>query len=201
MSIKLDPRIKRTRLLLQQAINALMGEKEFHNITVQDITARAEVNRATFYAHFEDKYALLNYSVREEFLVALAKRSSQWDVYTPTHLRSLIMVVYEFLSLFSGRCPSHGGPQSEDKLFVLSEVQKQVRVILLAWLQPFASSSAYPSCEAAVMIASWAIFGTAFQWSRTEYHLSSGEAADCILAIIKPGLMPYLEPVEAVAAK
>src|SRR5687768_12547054 len=108
MSLKVDPRIKRTRLLLQRAINELLREKEFHHITVQDITARAEVNRATFYAHFEDKYALLNYSVREEFLEALAKRSDHWDVYTPTHLRSLIMVVYEFLSLFSGRCPSHG---------------------------------------------------------------------------------------------
>ena len=201
MSLKVDPRIKRTRLLLQRAINELLREKEFHHITVQDITARAEVNRATFYAHFEDKYALLNYSVREEFLEALAKRSDHWDVYTPTHLRSLIMVVYEFLSLFSGRCPSHGGPQSEDKLFVLSEVQKQVRVILLGWLQPFASSSTYPSCDAAVMIASWAIFGTAFQWSRTEHHLSSGEAADRILAIIKPGLLPYLEPVEAAVAR
>src|SRR5215203_3975132 len=107
MSLKVDPRIKRTRHLLQQAINELLREKEFHNITVQDITNRAEVNRATFYAHFEDKFALLNYSVREEFLEALAKRSSNWEVYTPTHLRSLVMVVYEFLSQFSGRCPSH----------------------------------------------------------------------------------------------
>ena len=196
MSFKVDPRIKRTRHLLQQAINELLREKEFHNITVQDITNRAEVNRATFYAHFEDKFALLNYSVREEFLEALGRRSSTWDVYTLTNLRSLVMVVYEFLSLFSGRCPSHGGPQSEDKLFVLSEVQKQVRVILLRWLQPFAASTTYPSCEAAVMVASWAIFGTAFQWSRTEHNLSSGEAADRILAIITPGLMPYLEPIE-----
>lgn len=201
MSLKVDPRIKRTRSLLQQSINALLREKQFHTITVQDITARAEVNRATFYAHFEDKYALLNYSVREEFLEALAKRSANWDVYTPTHLRALIVVVYEFLSLFSGRCPSHGGPQSEDKLFVLSEVQKQVDVILLRWLQSFASPDTYPSGEAAAMIASWAIFGTSFQWSRTDYHLSSEEAADRILAIIKPGLRPYVEPIEAAVAQ
>jgi|GEM_PF-2984567 len=96
---------------------------------------------------------------------------------------------------------SYGGPQSEDKLFVLSEVQKQVRVILLHWLQSFAAPTTYPSCESAVIVASWAIFGTAFQWSRTEYNLSSGEAADRILAIITPGLMPYLEPVEMAVAQ
>ena len=64
---KIDPRVKRTRQLLQKALMALMEEQSFHAITVQDIAARAEVNRATFYAHFEDKFALLNYSLREHF--------------------------------------------------------------------------------------------------------------------------------------
>ena len=34
---------------------------------MQDIAARAEVNRATFYAHFEDKNALMDYTAREMF--------------------------------------------------------------------------------------------------------------------------------------
>jgi len=53
-----DPRARRTRKLLQQAMNTLMGEKSFTDITIQDITTRAEVNRATFYKHFIDKYDL-----------------------------------------------------------------------------------------------------------------------------------------------
>ena len=44
-----------------------MTEKNFQSITVQDITERATVNRATFYAHFEDKYTLLDESVRDRF--------------------------------------------------------------------------------------------------------------------------------------
>ena len=62
---KLDPRIKRTRQLLQQALMDLMREKSFQSITVQDIAERATVNRVTFYAHFEDKSALLEYTIRE----------------------------------------------------------------------------------------------------------------------------------------
>ena len=54
-----DPRVKRTRKLINQAFFDLMNEKGFQAITVQDITDRAEVNRATFYAHYEDKYDLL----------------------------------------------------------------------------------------------------------------------------------------------
>ena len=49
----------------------LAREKPLDSITVQDIAARAEVNRATFYAHFEDKYALLNYTAREMFQARL----------------------------------------------------------------------------------------------------------------------------------
>ncbi|MBK8823892.1 MAG: TetR family transcriptional regulator [Anaerolineales bacterium] len=32
---------------------------------MQDVTDKAQVNRATFYAHFQDKYALLDYSISQ----------------------------------------------------------------------------------------------------------------------------------------
>ena len=54
---RVDPRVKRTRKLLQQAFLELFQEKGFASISIQDITERATVNRATFYAHFPDKYA------------------------------------------------------------------------------------------------------------------------------------------------
>lgn len=53
-----DPRVKRTRKLLQQAFLELFQEKGFAAISIQDITERATANRATFYAHFQDNYAL-----------------------------------------------------------------------------------------------------------------------------------------------
>lgn len=42
-----------------------MEEKDFQAITVQDITNRADVNRATFYSHYQDKYELLQRLVDE----------------------------------------------------------------------------------------------------------------------------------------
>ncbi len=52
---KIDPRIKRTRMFLEEAFSELLHEKDFQSISVQDITERAGINRATFYAHFPDK--------------------------------------------------------------------------------------------------------------------------------------------------
>jgi AcrR family transcriptional regulator len=53
-----DPRSRRTQKLLQDALVQLMGPRSFDSITVAEIAAAANVNRATFYRHYRDKYQL-----------------------------------------------------------------------------------------------------------------------------------------------
>jgi AcrR family transcriptional regulator len=84
-----DPRVKRTRKLLQQTLNDLMHEKSFAAITVQDIAERSTLNRATFYAHFEDKYDLLDSIIREGVEQALAATISDTAPVTVDTLRTL----------------------------------------------------------------------------------------------------------------
>ena len=61
--LKEDLRQRRTKKLLTEALLSLMEEQPFSEISVVDICQRAMVHRTTFYAHFEDKYALLRYAV------------------------------------------------------------------------------------------------------------------------------------------
>jgi len=56
---KIDRRIKRTQRLLQQALVALTLEKGFDEVTIREITERADVGYATFFRHYPDKEALL----------------------------------------------------------------------------------------------------------------------------------------------
>ena len=62
---KEDLRIVRTRKLLCNTLLDLMQEESIEKISVIDLCNRAMINRATFYAHFEDKYHLLNYALEE----------------------------------------------------------------------------------------------------------------------------------------
>lgn len=55
----MDPRIARTRGLLQEALLTLAREKDLDAISIADITERATVNRSTFYQHYPDKETLL----------------------------------------------------------------------------------------------------------------------------------------------
>lgn len=59
MPDKVDRRIQRTRQSLQDALITLILEKGYEAVTVQDVIDRANVGRATFYAHFQDKEDLL----------------------------------------------------------------------------------------------------------------------------------------------
>lgn len=58
-SQKTDARVRRTRDALGDALVALMQEKPFDTITVQDVLDRAHVSRSTFYSHYSDKDDLL----------------------------------------------------------------------------------------------------------------------------------------------
>lgn len=51
-----DRRIQKTRQAIDQAFWDLMQEKDFSSISISNICEHANINRATFYHHYSDKY-------------------------------------------------------------------------------------------------------------------------------------------------
>lgn len=83
MTKKKDRRVQRTHTALREALMALVVEKGYHAITIQDITDRANVARTTFYLHFRDKDELLTKSLRdmfEEMVQTVPTKSWQEDL-------------------------------------------------------------------------------------------------------------------------
>ncbi len=173
---KLDPRVKRTRLLLEQAFMELIQEKGFQAVTVQDITERAGVNRATFYAHFADKYALLDYRIRQGFLEEIDKRMLNACHLTMDNLRSLVIAVCEFTRTINARCKP---AQAQFESLVETQVKAVVHELLLKWLEQVQLS--VPP-ETAATAASWAIYGLALQWS----HAKKPEPVEKFAAEVLP---------------
>ena len=136
---KVDPRIKRTRQLLQRALMELMREKSFQSITVQNIAERATVNRVTFYAHFEDKYALLEYTIREMIKQRLHSQVPDGSKFSPENLARLILMVCEFLSEMGHQCPP---PHGQLEPLMEKQIKAEVYEVLLAWLAELSSGKA-----------------------------------------------------------
>ena len=56
---KVDRRIRKTRDTLKRTLAELVREKDLRDITVRDITEKADLNRGTFYLHYKDVYDLM----------------------------------------------------------------------------------------------------------------------------------------------
>ena len=188
---RVDPRVRRTRLLLQQALTELMAEKSFRSITVQDIAERATVNRVTFYAHFADKDALLEYTMREGFRQWMRTQLPEGSPYTPENVARLLKAVCDFLSKIGSQCrPPHG--QMEP--LMEKQIKAEVYDVLSAWLTvlPPLKGGRGPSPEQAAMVTTWAIYGAAVQWSGQERPQPVEDFVEQVLPILLAGLAPGL---------
>ncbi|MFP3126797.1 TetR/AcrR family transcriptional regulator [Ectobacillus funiculus] len=78
---KVDRRILKSQEAIKKAVIELMSEKNFNQITIQDISDRANVNRRTVYLHYVDKYDLVDKLIEEHInaLRELAKSSSEMN--------------------------------------------------------------------------------------------------------------------------
>jgi AcrR family transcriptional regulator len=65
-----DRRAIRTKKMIRNALTELIEEKGFSNISITDLTTRADINRGTFYLHYIDKYDLLE-QIEKELLQEL----------------------------------------------------------------------------------------------------------------------------------
>lgn len=71
MNPKLDRRVKYTRMALRESLLSLLETTPINRITVKDICERADVNRGTFYAHYQDPDALLT-QIENDVLSAIS---------------------------------------------------------------------------------------------------------------------------------
>jgi AcrR family transcriptional regulator len=156
---KLDPRVKRTRALILSSFEALLAEKGFEAISVQDVTDKAGINRATFYAHFADKYALLDYSIGQMFKQEIEKRTLNACHYTPDNLRNLILAVCEFLSKMHSDCAQ---PHQQFESLVEGTIKNILFELLSHWLK---QTDLKISTDIPATVATWAIYGLASHYS------------------------------------
>ena len=194
-----DRRIQRTRQALQRAFVEVVREKGkilssfrevercFAATSIQEITARANVNRGTFYLHFTDKYMLADTVVRERFrqqLASVLPPEPRWEKRT---LRLLIQAV---LNALEEKYHHQHQPSLVLAPMVERAVHEELSELLLMWLKEARRGERRRGepLETIAHVVSWAIFGTAIQWSQEETTVSLEEMADVISQVIMEGV-------------
>jgi len=179
---KLDPRVKRTRGLILKSFESILAEKEFESISVQDVTDKAEINRATFYAHFQDKYELLDRFIGQMFMQEIEKRTLNACHYTPDNLRNLILAVCEFLSNMHSDCVQ---PHQQFESLTEGTIKNILFELLSYWLK---QTGAKISTEIPATVATWAIYGLASHYSHLKKRPALEKFVDEALPLVAVNL-------------
>jgi AcrR family transcriptional regulator len=172
-----------------------LQQKEFDRISVQDIAEAATLNRATFYAHYSDKFALLEETIRVSFLELLRQREVRFDGTCSSAFQAIILAVCDYLHEVQ---QSLSSKQHQFEPFVEATVIDQVRLVLLEGLrQRAAEGKVSPAIlspdvippEIIAATASWAIYGAAQQW----VHMPDRVPAEQFVAVAVHLVHPILE--------
>ncbi|HYE12583.1 MAG TPA: TetR/AcrR family transcriptional regulator [Patescibacteria group bacterium] len=187
-----DPRVTRTRNLILNAFLTLVEEKSFEAITVKDIAERATVNRATFYDHFVDKYALLEYVVSEAFMDIVSSRLQPKTELTEETARGLILSMCDYQEAINGQCKQK---YSSIAALVENKLQLQLQDIVITMLE---NTTAFAGTErkklelVAAMI-SCSIYGAANHWYTSGKSTNASSAAEEILPFVISGVKAAME--------
>jgi AcrR family transcriptional regulator len=201
---KLDPRVLRTRKMLRDAMSDLLETRPFDAISVQEIAERATVNRATFYAHYLDREALLEDLIHSRFEDLLEARQVRFEGTCPSALKVVILAVYDFLREMGAGCREQ---RRHFEPFMQSVVQAEVEKVLLVGLEKGAFQlGSRPQLVAATL--SWAIYGGATSALRLPISDPDSEQAaahadsfvEDVYGLLLPLLIPGATPASIAAA-
>ena len=98
MEEKIDLRIVKTKKILFDTLLKLMKQKNFDKIKISDICDEALINRSTFYAHYEDKYELLDDFI-EDLKLSLLKdlEDNRNNVSTKEYIMKLLSILMDHI--------------------------------------------------------------------------------------------------------
>ena len=97
---KPDARKRYTQMVLKQSFLTLLREKPVNKITVKEVCELAQLNRATFYAHYSDCFALME-CIENELIGAFEKSLRYVNSFDVT---ALIEAIYDMVEQNQAAC-------------------------------------------------------------------------------------------------
>ena len=158
---KKDPRVLRTRKLLIDSFVSIMNQKKIESITIKDITDEATVNRATFYAHFQDKYDLMDAVISETVLENIEKRINSTEVLNEQTITKLFLIVTEYLLLAESECKINIETYRSP---VEQRIKQILEMVLLTGYRNKYPKEDVKTLEISSAFLAWGIHGAAVHW-------------------------------------
>lgn len=182
---KPDRRVERTRSQLHEALLALVVERGYDSITVQDILDRANIGRSTFYLHFRDKDELL-LSGMEPLREALARIVKARSGERPGEYLSFMPAFFSHAEFYREAYKALAGPT---RIIAEQTIYAMLNELIYEDLKgrPRAGISGLP-LEAVISCVSGAVMGIVAWWIEQKPSPPPDEVNRICLAILRPAL-------------
>lgn len=177
MSMKVkNIRTTNTKKLIISTFIDLINKKDFAKITITDLANGAGVNRATFYAHFDDKYELLDFIVNDS-ATSIIQRYTNGLVEKKDIIYALILAVCEFHSQPNIQC-------RQSYLKLIPQIKEKMLLELKKFLMGLLDKYSEQEKKLLVTIYSSAIIEAGFLWAIGEVKLSKEDIAISVVEVL-----------------
>jgi len=190
-----DRRVQRTQQLLRAALVSLIEERGFEELSVQDIIDRANVGRATFYAHFDNKEDLLvsgldglRAALKEHQRKAHSRRTDSDDrLLASSH--EMFAHIAEYRNVFRAMVGKTSGALIQQLLhkIVVDLVRDDVKAIVGR------REDTSAPVEAVVQFVTGGLFGLVMLWATGKLRLSVEEVNALFRRLAMPAVKAALQ--------
>lgn len=181
----IDRRIKKSKAAMHRALLELMGDKEFKAISIKEIVVRADVNRGTFYKHYQYKEQLLE-EIIDDVLMDL--KAAYREPYKSDGLLEITNLTTSSIKIFE-HVAKHASFYS---LVVEANALAGFQQKLVAVIRNLALQDLIPVKEKAELnrrlqasYHSYAILGMVVEWVKEGFLYSPAYMAEQLLLILR----------------
>jgi AcrR family transcriptional regulator len=193
MPKKDDRRIQRTRKALRDALRSLVLDRGYDDLSVQDITDKANLGRATFYLHYREKDELLEDLLRE-FSQSFAQRQGSKISFSDRKVvQSMFEYAEDYYDFYRIMAIGKGG------MIGMRKMQAIIRETYAQFLDTIETASGgkftVPRAFLDNFMAS-SLMSTIFLWLDQDMPYTPTEMADMFLKLASPARLPFSRSIE-----
>ncbi|MGE1100685.1 TetR/AcrR family transcriptional regulator [Peribacillus simplex] len=180
----IDRRIRKSKLALKDSLISLMQHKDFREISITDIVERADLNRGTFYKHYQYKEELLEEVMEDviaDLILSYREPYKNVETFTINELTASVIKIFEhvanYANIYTLILKSNAWPK------LLERICNELKKLPLEDLEDYRPNPKINK-ELASSYQAYAILGMIIEWVNTGFTYSADYMAEQLLEII-----------------
>lgn len=195
MARKDDRRIQKTRKALRDALHDLVLDRGYDDLSIQDITEKANLGRATFYLHYREKDELLEDLLREFSQNFAQRHGNKINFSDRKVVQSMFEYAEDYYDFYRIMAIGKGG------VIGMRKMQAIIRESYTLFLDSIEAASGGKFTVPRAFLDSYlasSLMSTIFLWLEQDMPFPPVEMADMFLKLASPERLPISGSLEAV---